>query len=206
MLLPGLWERSPIIAVGDLADISELGVQTVDRLPSPIAQSVHTLYWCQASFRAVATVKGRLPNASKYVWASIQPGCTLSYGDQKSYQERVTRVWFLREEQGLLRPTYDGGAAHFYGIYAKWSNDPRPSPQQKLGGLLLTPTAVARSLDEFAKSIWDNADVACSLLGKADCIGRIKALATLGDPALRHAACEYLRAQQGETCGDGERQ
>ncbi len=204
--LPALWERSPIVAVGDLTDVSALGVETLDHLPAPIAESVHTLYWCQATFNAVAVIKGRLPDERRYVWGAIQPKCRLFYGDEKSYQQHTTRIWFIREEQGLLRPIYDGGSAHFYGLFTKWSDGPKLPPRQKLGVLLLSPTAVANNAQEFAGSLWNNADLACSLLGRVDCTNRIKTLASLGEPVLRRVACDYLHAQQGEECDAPRRQ
>lgn len=206
LLFGALWERSPIVAVGDLADVSEFAVQVVDRLPPPIPETLHALHWCQGTFRPVAVVKGSLPKANRYVWGAIEPGCRLFYGNRESYEKRITRIWFLREEEGLLRPLLDAGSAHFHGIFAKWSEGSDLPPRQRLGMLLLTPEAVASSRKEFAETMWDDADVACSLLGKAECINRIKALTTLGEPVLSRAACEYLRAQQGADCETQERQ
>lgn len=206
VLFGALFELSPIVAIGDLSDVSEFAVQAVDRLPPPIPETLHILHWCQATFRAVAVVKGSLPKANRYVWGAIEPGCRLFYGNRESYEKRLTRIWFLRSEEGLLRPLDDAGSAHFHGIFARWSEGPDLPPRQRLGLLLLTPEAVASSRQEFAESMWDDADVACSLLGKPECVRRIKALTTLGEPALRRAACEYLRAQQGEDCETQERQ
>src|ERR1022692_4785424 len=56
--LPGLWETTPIVAVGDVTNVVEFGVQTVDHLPYPAIQDIHKLYWCQGDFRATAVVKG----------------------------------------------------------------------------------------------------------------------------------------------------
>lgn len=206
MVLGALWELSPIVALGDLADVSEFGVQVVDHLPAPIPENLHTLHWCQATFRPVAVVKGRLPETTRYVWGAIEPGCRLFYGNREAYEKRVTRMWFLREEQGLLRPLLDAGSAHFYGMFAKWTDGPDLPPRQRLGVLLLTPEAVASTRTEFAETMWDDADVACSLLGKMECVRRIKALTTLGEPALSRAACEYLRFQQGENCETEQRE
>jgi len=134
------------------------------------------------------------------VWASVNPGCKLFDGDPRDYSKRVTRVWFLREEGEFLPPTFDGGTAYFYGLFTKWNDGRALAPRQRLGVLLLTPQANSNSLAAFAGDIWGIADVACSLLAKAECIQRIRALAGLGDSDLRIAACEYLKAQQHDTC------
>jgi len=198
--LYGLWEATPIIAVGNVKNVTEFGQQMVDHLPSPVSQDLHKLYWCQGDFDSIATIKGTLNAKKKYVWASVNPGCKLFYGDVADYSKRVTRVWFLREEGQFLRPTFDGGTAYFYGLFTKWDDAPALAPRQRLGVLLLTPQANSDSLASFADDIWGIADVACSLLAKAECVQRIRALARLGDPSLRVAACEYLKAQQKESC------
>ena len=200
MQLYGLWQATPIVAVGNVMNVAEFGQQTVNNLPWPTAKGVHKLYWCQGDFDSIAIIKGAFDAKKKYVWASANPGCKLFYGDTRDYSKRVTRVWFLREEGEFLRPTFDGGTAYFYGLFTEWSNAPALAPRQKLGVLLLTPYANSNSLSEFASNIPGVADVACSLLGTAECVQRIRALAGLGDPLLRTAACDYLKAQQNETC------
>ena len=199
LLLYGLWEATPIVAIGNVKNVTKFGQQTVDHLPWPVTQDLHKLYWCQGDFDSIAIIKGALDAKKKYVWASVNPGCRLFYRDSHD-SKRVTRVWFLREEGEFLRPTFDGGAALFYGFFQRWNYAPDLAPQQKLGVLFLTPNANSDSLAEFASNIWGVADVACSLLGKTECVERIRALAKLGDRSLRVAACEYLKAQQNKTC------
>jgi len=200
LLLYGLWETTPIIAVGNVKNVTKFGEQTVDHLPYPVRQDLHKLYWCQGDFESIAIIKGALDGKKKYVWASVNPGCTLFYGDQRDDSKRVTLIWFLREEGQFLRPAFDGGTFYFYGLLTKWNDAPALAPRQRLGVLLLTPQANSNSLADFADNIWGLADVACSLLAKAECVQRIRALTGLGDPTLRIAACEYLKAQQNETC------
>ena len=199
--LPALWEATPIIAVGDVTNITEFGVQAVQHLPPPMIQDVHNLYWCQGDFHAEAVIKGDLSAASKrYLWASVNPGCRLFYGDRASYEKRITRVWFLREDGQFLRPTFDGGSRFFLGLFTKWSDVLDLPPRAKLGVLLLTPRATTESLREFAAFLWNVADIACSLLGRSECVQRIRAVAALGDPDVRTAACQYLETQQSATC------
>lgn len=200
LLLPALWDASPIVAVGTLNNVNQLGVQPVERLPRPVIQNVRRLFWCQGEFHPLSLIKGELPASdSRYVWASVNEGCMLVFGDLEFDAQRVTRIWFLRREGGILRPTFDAGSPFFYGLLVPWSNTNEPPPE-KLGRLLLTPSANAQSLGNYANEIWELADVACSLLGKAECVTQIRALTRLGDPTLQTAACEYLRAQQRETC------
>jgi hypothetical protein len=198
--LYGLWEATPIVAVGNVKNVTKFGQQTVDHLPWPAGPDLHRLYWCQGDFESIATIKGAIDAKKKYVWASANPGCKLFYGDSHDYAKRVARVWFLREEGEFLRPTFDGGTAYFYGFFERRNYAPDLAPQQKLGVLFLTPNANSDTLAEFASNIWGVADVACSLLGKTECVQRITALAKLGNPSLRVAACEYLKAQQDEAC------
>jgi hypothetical protein len=199
--LAALWQATPIVAVGDVDNVSPFGEQTVDHLPPPVIQDLHKLYWCQGDFHPVAIIKGELPNPrKKYLWASVNSGCKLFYGNQQAHKQEVTRIWFLREEGKFLRPTFDGGSPNSYGLLTKWVDEPHVLPPEKLGVLLLTPSANSDNLREYAETIWNVADIACSLLGKSECVQRIRGLTALGNSDLRKAACEYLRAQQGESC------
>ena len=171
------WLASPIVAVGEVVNIVPYGRQHVDHLPQPMSPSVHTLYWCQGEFRPVAVVKGdlRLP-PKRYLWASGLAGCRL-YPDSGDAMRFKTHVWFLREEGDFLRPTYDGGAH-----------------------LFLKPAANSDTLGDYARYLGDVADIACELLGATACVDHIRALATLGNPALQEAACGFLKGQFGASC------
>jgi hypothetical protein len=117
---------------------------------------------------------------------------------------RRTRVWFLRLEGSYLRPAFDEGSAHFLGLTVPWNVQSKVSAQAQLGILLLTPDAGAGGLREYAKLIWEHADIACWLLGKPECVLRLRALSLLDDPVLRTSVCEYLEAQQQVQCGASE--
>ena len=198
--LHALWERSPIIAVGEVVNPVEYGEQTVQRLPDPVSESLHKLFWCVADFNAVAVVKGELSSqAKRFLWASVNPGCRLFYGNRRSYEKRVTRIWFLREDGEFLRPESDG-SAFFYGLFAKWDKASGVQPKKTVAELLLTPSANAETLEEYSNAIWELGDFACSLLGEAECVSRLMELSHLGNPSLREAACRYLRVQQRQSC------
>ncbi len=194
------WLASPIVAVGEVVNIVPYGRQHVDHLPQPMSQSVHTLYWCQGEFRPVAVVKGdlRLP-PKRYLWASGLAGCRL-YPDSGDAMRFKTHVWFLREEGDFLRPTYDGGAHLFLGLLEVWDDSRRISAREQLGQLLLKPAANSDTLGDYARYFGDVADIACELLGATACVDHIRALATLGNPALQEAACGFLKGQFGASC------
>lgn len=99
--LEGVWIKTPIVAVGDVSDITSYGHQTVDHLPRPTMPDLHDLYWCQGFFNAIAVVKGELKDSRrKYLWASTISGCTLVDNDPKLVYHRLkTKYWFLREER-----------------------------------------------------------------------------------------------------------
>lgn len=199
--IPAEWNASPIVAVGELTNITEYGQQSVDRLPWPMSPDVHRLFWCEGDFHAVAVVKGEMHSLNeKYLWGSGMRGCKLSYGSRSGLEKLQTRVWFLREEGAFLRPTFDGGTHGFLGLYTRWDAGPKLPPRERLGVLLLTPKSNADSLRDYAHYLWSVGDIACQLLGKSECVERIRSLATLGDPNLKTAACGYLKGQQEESC------
>ncbi len=64
-VLGGMWISSPIVAVGELSNVTTYGEQAVVNLPSPMSPDTHRLYWCEGDFNAIAIVKGALPETAK---------------------------------------------------------------------------------------------------------------------------------------------
>jgi hypothetical protein len=199
--LVGVWMSSPIVAVGDVTNITRYGKQTVDRLPPPTMPGVHELYWCIGDFHLAAVVKGKLWGASRrYLWASTFPECRILPDDPAAIANKYkTLAWFLREEGGFLRPTFDWGAYPFLGLFIPWNAGPPVPPRQRLGTLLLTPTATCGTAKDYAECIWQVGDIACELLGKTECTKRIRDL-SLQSPLLREPACNFLKGQLAEDC------
>ena len=199
--LEAAWLASPVVAVGEVVNIAPYGQQDVGLLSPPMSPSVHRLYWCQGYFRPTAVVKGDLHLPPKrYLWASGLTGCSL-YADRQGGGRRfAAHVWFLREEGDFLRPTYDGGALFYIGLFDGWDGSQRTPAREQLGRLLLTPDANSDTLDDYARYFGDIVDIACELLGNKACVDQIKALSTLGNPALRDVACGFLKGQFGEGC------
>ncbi len=166
-----------------------------------MSPGVHKLYWCQGDFAVTAIVKGELsPGTRTYLWASANPGCKLWYGDPRVFSRFKTKAWLLREEGHFLRPLFDGGTYVLIGFFTKWDRSSSLSPQRQIGTLFLTPAAKGDTLAEYAPNLWVVADIACDLLGKAECVRQIKALAQLGDPVLHEHACKYLKSEMDEDC------
>jgi hypothetical protein len=199
-LLEGDWIASPIVAVGEVTNVASYGEQTIDQLPPPTMRDIHRLFWCVGDFQTVAVVKGTLRAPTKrYLWASTIPGCRLWDADPRLvYRRFKTRAWFLREEGEFLRPSFDYGTYHFVGLFTSWEDGPRLPAQQRLGALLLTPSANSDTLENYAHYLWDVGDIACELIGKQECTRRIRDLAGLGNPKLREAACGFLKGQLKE--------
>lgn len=107
--LVSLWVRASLVAVGDMVNVTEYGVQEIGAMPPTAKQDLRKLFWCKATFRSRVVIKGRKPSPPKKVlWATVTPGCLLNYGDETAYAWRATRVWFLREEGAFLRFVVDG--------------------------------------------------------------------------------------------------
>jgi hypothetical protein len=178
------------------------GEQDVDHLPWPMAPWIHKLYWCQADLHVVAVVKGVLhAPIKKYLWAtSLLRYCGAGDDDPRLLINRAkTRVWFLREEGGFLRPPYDLDRG--FGILTKWEDGPRLPARQRLGTLLLTPDAVTDSIEGYARDyLWDVGDMACDLLGKPECVRQFRDLAKARNPVMRKQACLFLTYQLQEDC------
>jgi hypothetical protein len=209
-VLGGMWISSPIVAVGELSNVTTYGEQTVANLASPMSPDTRRLYWCQGDFNAIAFVKGALPTtAKKYLWASVWPECKTPYDNDPRmiFNRDKTHIWFLREEGEFIRPTFDVGvqAGRSFGILPKWEDLPSLPPRERLGTALLTPSANGDTLEEYVGYFGDVFDLACDLLGKEECTRQIRALAELGNPQLREDACGLLEAVLKQTCPPMER-
>jgi hypothetical protein len=200
--LEGAWLASPIVAVGEVSNITAYGHQTVGHLPAPTSAEAHDLYWCHGYLHVVAVVKGRMRGTRrKYLWASTIPGCDLVDNNPNLIYHRLkTKFWFLRDEGQFLRPTFDYGAHRFEGVFTAWSEGPPLPARQRLGALLLTPFANSDSLDDYAHYFWNVGDIACELLGKSECTRKMRSLETLGNPALSESACGFLKGELATSC------
>jgi hypothetical protein len=191
------------VAIGDVTNIIAYGEQTVDHLPSPMAPWVHTLYWCQGDFRLTAVVKGELgAGPRRYLWASGLAGCKLYPNDPEMVASRYkTRAWFLRNDGEFLRPLYDYGTSRLVGFCVNWDDGPALPARQRLGALLLTPAANCEPTADYAQYFLEQlGDLACEVLGKDECVQRIRALSRSGEAPVRAAACEYLKGQLEVPC------
>ncbi len=193
------WQNSPIVAVGEVVNVRRYGTKTYSGLSYPAPPGAHEVYWCVGDFRATAVVKGSLDAAPQSYLFTSDPDCREIYGSVRGKNPK-TRVWFLRIERGFLRPVYDYGTYRYFALLGRWDEDPRLRPRQRLGALLLTPRANTTTLKDYAVYLWDVGDIACDLLGKAECVIRIRRLEKLGNPALQQMAYTYLQDQLHVGC------
>lgn len=199
--LEGSWEMAPIVVVADVRNVAPIGVQKIKNPPWPVASTIDRVYWCQGDFVTYAVVKGRRPaSGKKFVWGSVHPGCELNLAEPPRDGRPFTDVWFIREEGNYLRPVVDGGGYYCYTFYTNWDDGSSVAPQTRFARLLLTPSADGASVQDYARRFFTPASTACFILGREPCIEQIRALAALGDPDLRQAACEFLRSQFQEKC------
>ena len=198
----GEWQASPIVAVGEISNVKKYGEQTVDHLPPPTSVSIHKLYWCLGDFHVVAVVKGEIRVPSReYIWATTFRDCNLWPPNSQSADSRAeTRAWFLREENGVLRPTFDYGTHKFLGLLTKWEDGPPLPAPERLGVMLLTPSANSETLEDFSKYLWDIGGIACEFLGKAECARRVGDLLSLHSTSLADAACHFLKDELQVDC------
>jgi hypothetical protein len=191
----GLWEETPLVVIGELTNIHQMGVQPITDPPLPVSSTIDRVYWCRGDFIPMRAIKGQLPSKAKYIWGSIRPGCQLD--DLPPGRERV---WFVREEPPFLRPTVDGGGRMYMTLSNRWPERSFLNPEVQFGSLLLTPLAMNSSLSEYANGFGDLASLACFIVGREPCIERIKALSLLGNGDLRLEACSFLRSQYKVQC------
>ncbi len=199
--MDGVWEHAEDVLVGDVRNIRLAGTQKVKHPLRPAPNPVDRIYWCEADFIARSSIKGRVPPpGTKFLWGSPRPGCQLSFYEQLRWPASVTRVWFCREEQGYLRPVADAGSLMFVSFKADWDSSPEQDPQTRFATLLLTPSAESTNRETFKQTFFASASTACLILGRAQCVNKIRTVAELHDPALTSTACDFLRTQFREKC------
>ena len=199
------WSASPIVIIGKASNVRPYGEEVSARFPSPMPSHVHTLYWCVADLHVLATVKGVFKKTvSQYVWASLTSGCNVwLWPDNPQAVDRrfQTRAWFVREEGPLLRPTLDTGMPPYMGLFTNWENVSSVSDARRhFGELLFTPSANSDSLGDYAEYLPVVFDIACELLGKADCALRLAALSDMNDVRLQQISCGLLKGEFGRPC------
>lgn len=202
--LLGSWDRASSVVVADLQNVEYVGSQKITNPPWPVQPAMVRIYWCQGDFNVYSAVKGKVPrNGKKFLWGGGKPGCHLTEHAKGATEGRgpMTRVWFVREEGNYIRPVVDALGVYFVAFNVKWDDGSREDSKKKFGRLLLSPNAVDTSPRDYGRW-WDFElpSTACSILGRDECIGRIKGLAALGDPLLRRNACDFLKSQFRETC------
>lgn len=201
VFLEASWEYAPVIAVGRLRNVKEVGVQHLDSVPQGVDRAIKVLYWCQAELDVQLLVKGHLPPSQPkqhVLWPSRVPGCEFGREDATLTDEYI-RVWLLRVEGEFLRPLYDGGAATRIVLLARDPAERRNLTKQSLGSLFLRPSAYENGVDDLKSDIMSIGSIACSLLGRQECIQELRALANR-DQQMRARICEFIRASLENDC------
>jgi len=198
--LSGVWEGAAIIATGRLDDVHPIGAAPPGKLPPMASPTIKRIYWCEGRFTAHEAIRGKMPPpGAPYRWGTIRPGCALDREKPTFPGDPLTVVWFIREEGAYLRPVVDGGGPFFFTIHRKWAPEGL-SPERHFGQLLLSPDATGMTQEEYAGAFIKPASLACYILGRPECITRIRALAANGNQSLRDAACTFLKRQFDQAC------
>jgi hypothetical protein len=201
LTIEGAWEGASEVLVGDLKNMREVGVERNPNLPRDSTHQFDHIYWCEAGFTASAVIKGSLPpDGAKWLWGSTRPGCKLDLQGLQSDGQGVTRVWFLREESGYLRPVADARAVMVLTFLSQWDVNSRADPQTRFAELLLNPSANSTGSTYFAQTLFESASAACVILGQDRCKPKLRKLTTLGDPELSREVCGLLSSQFREEC------
>lgn len=197
--LSGTWKQASHIVVGKLDEGTLVGETDP---PSYATEAVRKIYWCEGELQIVAYIRGSSVPTNKYLWGSLQPECKPDQlpGGRNPYAEPVTRIWFLKIEDGYLRPILEGGGIHLLVLRREWPSNLRGNPERYLARLLLTPYADTGNAEEFALHFFSSASSACYILGWEDCKVEIRKLSLNRNGEIRKAACGYLRSQFAESC------
>jgi hypothetical protein len=108
VLLPSqLWIGASSVVVGSAS--GERRLPGDERVRLGDGNSIR-VYPCQARLSVSATIKGAI-SVERLLWFSYSPNCSLVAWPPAKAQ-RNTRVWFLRQVEGWLRPVYDNAAAY----------------------------------------------------------------------------------------------
>jgi hypothetical protein len=59
----------------------------------------------------------------------------------------------------------------------------------------------ADNLEEYADYFWNIGDIACELLGNAECAREVRSLLSFDNPKLAQTACNFLKSELQENCG-----
>ena len=202
--LLGSWDRSSSVVVGRLQNVQYVGRQRIASPPWPSLPANVQIYWCRADLVVYSTIKGKTPDArKKLIWGGAKPDCDLTeYGRGTTNRTGpLTLIWFVREESDYLRPVVDALGVYFFAFGVAWDDQWNRDGAHQFGRLLLTPTAVGTDLSDYARRFnFELTSTACFVLGREECVSRIRELAKLGDAQLSREACAFLRSQFRDNC------
>lgn len=199
----GVWADSAIVATGRLFEVRLLGSQSVDRAEWPLTQRVRRIFWCRGDLQVDVLIKGETRVGRRVLaWAQARSDCDARFNSNGENRGMGFKVWFLREEGEWLRPVVDGGSTVSMAFLSSWNSIEVNPPMRRFATYLLTPSANTTSLDEFADGLWDQAEVACGILGASECKERMLRLARMSSKPLRETACSYLAVEFKFPCGE----
>ena len=197
--LYGTWQQATLIVIGDLQEGVLIGESDP---PAFAAEDVRRVYWCEGVLQIESIIRGTAPATRKYLWGTLEPGCKPERlpGGQNPYPNPVMRIWFLRTEDGYLRPIVDGGGIHLLIFRGQWSSTPQENPEWRVARLLLSPAADSLNPKDYVSHFGQSVSNACYILGFANCKAEVQLLSRDHNTLISNAACEYLRSEFGEAC------
>jgi hypothetical protein len=196
-----IWDQSPIILVGELGEVREVGVQILKKTPNASELPVTRVYWCQANLHVSHVVRGLGSSETRkwlYMWGSIFPGCQLGHNAIAKSRNEV-RVWFLRREGSLMRPLYDSGAYNYDALQVSEGGRAFQVTNERLGRMYLDPQSYANKKDDMRDTMFSIGHIACSLLGRPSCVQELNTLRRK-EPELNQIICKYLQVTYNMSC------
>src|SRR5690348_17567067 len=89
-----------------------------------------------------------------------------------------TKIWFIREEGGYLRPPSDGSPDLFYALRIRWVPSLGEDPRLQFGHLLLSAKLNPKWTPGFKSELFDRLSLAFAVLGTDEaCIRDLRAMA-----------------------------
>lgn len=191
--LVGSWMAATLIVQARLTGIEYIGKTEDVELPLPYQQGLRTVFWCKGDLAIEKAIRGvASTRVGRFVWGEIRPGCQTPV--EKQATSGGVQIWFLRPEDGLLRPVVDAGGVFFY-TFRSWG---RPSlsfeSERDVAELFLDPDVSGPG------TFGEPARLACSVLGEADCVEQIcNGLTSMGE-ASRATALGFVRTEFSRGC------
>jgi len=194
--LSELWTSATFVAVGA---VSNLHVSGPSFQGKPFGEDRDvTVFPCEAEFTSTTVLKGgQLANSpARLFWYSYFPNCAFGLRPYV-HSPGQDQVWFLRWEDGFLRPIADHTWAYLQLLRSVSLDGSQEEMRAQFARAVLSPGVLAGTDADFVKELPEVFPLACKIVGEPSCYAYLGGIEESATQELKGGIC-YVLAESNE--------